>query len=162
RWRAPFANRRTRASARRSRLACVFPIRAGRTWWRPWDAPSPFVRFRLRTAYAPRTRPRPSLSAFNGGGTRPAAQDFQKIARLFDGKYNYRKTVVPSKRDGRAVHDLEVASQNLSIRQTIVANGLGILARIRRIDPVHLGGLRHGIASHLDGSERRSGIGREE
>src|SRR5262249_4999764 len=87
-----------------------------------------------------------------------AAQHLQKVAVLLDREDNYRKSIVASKGDGSPVHHLEVAGQDLRIRQPVVTHRMGNLFGVGRIDTVHLRRLCQRLAVHFHGPQCGRGI----
>src|SRR5689334_25059538 len=75
-------------------------------------------------------------SSADESGAALAAQNGRNRTRLADREHDDRHTVFPGKREGRRVHDLEIALDRLLVGQTIVALSLRVLLRVRAVAAV--------------------------
>src|SRR5438270_9122922 len=82
-----------------------------------------------------------------------AAQNGRNRTRLADREHNDRHTIFPGKREGRRVHDLEVALDRLVVGQALVTLGLWVQLRVGAVNTVDIGGLQKGVTIHLGGAE---------
>ncbi len=91
-----------------------------------------------------------------------AGQHLGEPAAFADREHDDRDAVVAHQRDGRGVHDLQVARQHFVIGEPLVAGGGGVLLRIGGVDAVDLRALEQRVAAHLGGAQRGGGVGGEE
>ena len=71
------------------------------------------------------------------------------------------QVVVAAQRDGRRVHHLEIAREDLGHVDGLEAPGAAVAARISGVDAVNLGGLHHDIGADFEGAQAGCRVGRE-
>src|SRR5882724_1767163 len=81
---------------------------------------------------------------------------------MLNREYENGDAIFARQRDGRRIHDLEVARQHFEIGQLFVALRVRHFPGIGAIDAIDLGALEQDVAAHLGGAQRGGGIGREE
>src|SRR5215471_12143068 len=91
-----------------------------------------------------------------------AGQNVGEGPLLVNREYQNRNPVLTRQRDGGRVHHLEVPREHLEVAESVIALGIGLLARIGAIDSIDLGALEQNVAAHLRGAQRRRRIGGEE
>src|SRR6516162_10551761 len=82
-----------------------------------------------------------------------AAQDGLNRTGLPDREDNDRHTVLPGKREGRRIHDFQVAVERFLVVKMVVALGGRIALGIRGIDAVDIGRLENCVATHLGSAQ---------
>src|SRR5947208_6639495 len=121
-------------------------------WSLPWRPPrSPF-----RALTGARLHGMPTLA--DRGEVPLAAQDRFDGAVFPDRKDDDRHPVLPSKRERRRIHDLQVSIQRLLMIEAFVALRRRIPFGISSIDAIDIGRLEDRIASHLGGAQDCRGV----
>src|SRR6476659_11358743 len=83
----------------------------------------------------------PDFKSSDECGAPLAAQNGSDRTRLADREHDDRHTIFPGKREGRRVHDLQLAPDRLLMAQAVVTCRARILFGICAIDPVDISGL---------------------
>src|SRR5580704_3529645 len=78
-----------------------------------------------------------------------AEQDGLDRGRARNREDDDRHMVLPGKREGSRVHDLEVAFDRFVVGEPIVAFGARVLLRIGAVDTIDISCLEHGVAAHF-------------
>ena len=90
-----------------------------------------------------------------------SGKDLAEVARGVHVEDDDPEAVLAAEREGREVHDLQTAVEDLLERDFAEFRRRGVLLRVGRIDAVHAGALQHHVGLDLDAAQRRRRVGRE-